>query len=56
MSIELVFSLLDKIKSDQVEALKAENFNEEKLQKNTEFKENDQGLKTLKNRIWFPVY
>ncbi|KAI3709137.1 hypothetical protein L2E82_38896 [Cichorium intybus] len=51
MRIDLVSSIIGRIKEAQREALSSDNLKNERLGKKQEFEENSQGLKTFKNRI-----
>ena len=56
MRMEVVSSLVQMIKEAQTEALKTKNVKSEKLGKKVEFEENEQGLKTVRSRIWIPKF
>ncbi|KAI3739233.1 hypothetical protein L2E82_29632 [Cichorium intybus] len=54
MQIEVVSTLIQKIKEAQDSALTEENIKKEKLGKKVVFEVNTQGLRTFKGRIWVP--
>ncbi|KAI3724050.1 hypothetical protein L2E82_35815 [Cichorium intybus] len=56
MRIEVVSTLIQKIKEAQDGALTEENIKKEKLGKKVVFEVNTQGLRTFKGRIWVPKY
>ncbi|KAI3788522.1 hypothetical protein L2E82_01291 [Cichorium intybus] len=56
MRIEVVSTLIQKIKEAQESALTEENIKKEKLGKKVMFEVNTQGLRTFKGRIWVPKY
>ncbi|KAI3779509.1 hypothetical protein L2E82_09230 [Cichorium intybus] len=56
MRIEVVSTLIQKIKEAQDSALTEENIKKEKLGKKVVFEVNTQGLRIFKGRIWVPRY
>ncbi|KAI3778829.1 hypothetical protein L2E82_08214 [Cichorium intybus] len=54
MHIELVSSIIERIKAAQQKVEESGNLKDEKLGKDIQFETNSQGLKTYRNRIWVP--